>query len=185
MTDLFAKAMSAMDIEDWKEAHSLFKEVQEKSEEFQNVAGRIHFLEHCPKNPMTFSLRQVQGGSGICSIPVLNLIGEEIDSLTFSRGWSYDNHGRPDYVGSISIRAGVLSRATICTDNDPRVKEEGSLFVVGRTGAAFDLSGSGLNYQFAITDASVIWRPTGFTDISFGYDPIFGSLSLSITATPK
>jgi hypothetical protein len=188
LTEKYSTALRRMDSLEWQEAYRLLKEIEEKDDHFQEVAGKLDYLEHCPDNPLSFSLWQIKNTNN-CRIPVNNLLGNQMTTVGVYRGWSYANHGRPDYVGSVRIKLGYptggVKGAIVSASDDNRVREEGYLFVLGRPGQTFDLSDGARNYHFVITEASVNGRPTGFSDIDYGNDPIFSSLSFSISVSPK
>lgn len=182
LTYKYCLACQLMEDEDWKEAHDLLCDVQEIDESFLDTAGKIHYIEHCPQSPVTFSLAQIQSVPR-SNVQVKNLLGEKVSVISFTRGWSYSNHGRPDLV--ISLQVGSFSSGIVLAAGaDSRYKGDLSTIIVPSTGQRFETTGSSYNYHFTVSDASIIYRPT-LPDGSWGRDPVFGSLILTIAVSPK
>lgn len=182
LTYKYCLACQLMEDEDWKAAHDLLCDVRDIDKLFMDTAGKIHYIEHCPQSPVTFSLSQVQSASS-AQVPIKNLLGNKIGGIDFLRGWSYSNHGRPDLVSSVTIQTGFTSGIVVSVDNDPQVKREGYGFIVPARGQHFAGATSSFNLDFAVTAVSTIQSPS-LPNGGRGY-PVFGSLTLTIAVSPK
>jgi hypothetical protein len=152
---------------------------------FQEVAGKIDYIEHCPQSPVSFSLWQLLSKAPnvrFTSVEVRNLIGKKIDSISFMPGWTYTDHGGPNLISTVWISVG--SSTILAASGQSRYQKPGQQFVVARPGVQFSMSDGLRNFHFTVTDASVTQNPA-LPDGGHGSDPIFASLSLEIEVSPK
>lgn len=179
LTTTYNQALVDMGGHQWQEAYELLKEVRDKGGEFQEVAGKIDYIERCPQTPVYYSLN-----SNSTSVKVNNLLGEEIGAVGISPAWTYSNHSSPNLISTVRLTVSPGGGITLAASGQSRYQKDGYTLLVPGVGQQFDLDASQLHYHFIVSNVGTISRPN-LGDGGYGNDPVFSRLSLTIEVSPR
>ncbi|MBU4218493.1 MAG: serine/threonine protein kinase [Actinobacteria bacterium] len=156
----YVDAVNYMTQGQWQQANTLLSDIEAVAGKgYKDIAGRMDYIENCPQTPVRFSVPDyVNVHNSWCgSIPVNNLLGEQIAEVSVYRGANWDE--RPDFFINYSLYASNESYeetgVVLATCDYADIHKEGVGFVILGRGKQFNLEAGNWNYQFTIVDFSV------------------------------